>query len=303
MQPPHPERLERALLSLEGLSVADALGGFFEFGRPLVLQWACASRKLPACTWHWTDDTAMALSIVAGLREHGAIDQDWLAADFAARYERWRGYGPATRAMLKRIRQGEDWRAASQSLFGGTGSYGNGGAMRIAPLGAYFADDPAALVEQAHLATVITHAHPEAVAGAIAVALAAGQAVQRPADPPAAFLDAVIADVPASLVRDGLISARDLPRTTPIAAVVAALGNGRNVSAQDTVPFALWCAAQHLRSFEEMIWLTLSGGGDCDTTCAIAGGVVALSAGVASIPAAWRASREPLPDLNRAENP
>jgi ADP-ribosylglycohydrolase len=303
MQPTHPERLNRALLSLEGLSVADALGGFFEFGRSSVIQRVCATRQLPRGVWHWTDDTAMALSIVADLREHGAIDQDWLAADFAARYERWRGYGPSTRAMLKRIGQGEDWRAASQALFGGGGSYGNGGAMRVAPLGAYFADDPAAVVEQARLATVITHAHPEAVAGAIAVALAAAQAVQRPADPPAAFLDAVIAGVPPSLVREGLLAARDLPRATPIEAVVTALGNGRNISAQDTVPFALWCAAQRLGSFEEAIWLTLSGGGDCDTTCAIAGGVVALSAGITSIPPAWRAAREPLPDLNPTEKP
>ena len=187
MQPTHPERLERALLSLEGLSVADALGGFFEFGRSSVIQRVCATRQLPRGIWHWTDDTAMALSIVAGLGEHAAVDQDWLAADFAKRYERWRGYGPSTRAMLKRIGQGEDWRAASQALFGGGGSYGNGGAMRVAPLGAYFADDPAALVEQARLATVITHAHPEAVAGAIAVALAAAQAVQRPAGRPSSW--------------------------------------------------------------------------------------------------------------------
>ena len=113
----------------------------------------------------------------------------------------------------------------------------------------------------------------------------------------------MIAGVPPSLVREGLLAARDLPLATPIEAVVAALGNGANISAQDTVPFALWCAAQRLNSFEEAIWLTLSGGGDCDTTCAIAGGVVVLAAGITSIPPAWRASREPLPDLNPAEQP
>lgn len=302
MPPTHSERLARALASLEGLSVADALGGFFEFGRSSVIQRVCAMRVLPGGAWHWTDDTAMALSVVACLSAHAAIDQDWLAADFAARYERRRGYGPATRAMLKRIRQGDDWRAASQSLFGGSGSYGNGGAMRVAPLGAYFADDPAALVEQARLATVVTHVHPEAVAGSIAVARAAAQAASAPSSDPAAFLEAAIAATPASLVRDGLIAARDLPRAAPIGEVVAALGNGAKISAQDTVPFAVWCAAQHLRSYEEAIWLTLSGGGDCDTTCAIVGGIVALSAGVPSIPPAWRAAREPLPDLSRTES-
>ena len=302
MHPTHPERLERALLSLEGLSVGDALGGFFEFGRSSVIQRVCATRTLPRGVWRWTDDTAMALSLVAALDRGQAIDQDWLARDFAERYDRRRGYGPATRAVLKRIRQGDDWRAVSPALFAGSGSYGNGGPMRVAPLGAYFADDPAALAEQSRLATVITHAHPEAVAGSLAVAAAAALAAAGAGDP-AAFLGAVIEAVPPSLVRAGLIAARDLPPAAPINAVVAALGNGANISAQDTVPFAIWCAARHLRSFEEAIWLALSGGGDCDTTCAITGGVVALSAGLDSIPPAWRAAREPLPALSQTENP
>lgn len=301
MENTHPKRLERALLSLEGLSVGDALGGFFEFGRSSVIQRVCATRTLPRGAWRWTDDTAMALSVVACLREHGTVDQDWLAGDFAARYERQRGYGPATRAVIKRIRLGDDWRDISQALFAGTGSYGNGGPMRVAPLGAYFADDPAALVEQARLATVVTHAHPEAVAGSLAVAVAAAQASAGPSEP-AEFLDAVIAAVPESLVRAGLIAARKLPLATQINAVVAALGNGTGISAQDTVPFAVWCAAQRQRSYEEAIWLALSGGGDCDTICAITGGIVALSAGLDTIPPAWRAAREPLPDLSQAEN-
>jgi len=41
--------------------------------------------------------------------------------------------------------------------------------------------------------------------------------------------------------------------------------------------------------------LTVSGLGDRDTTCAMVGGIVALSAGAASIPDAWVAARELLP--------
>ena len=76
---------------------------------------------------------------------------------------------------------------------------------------------------------------------------------------------------------------------------VAALGNGSGVSAQDTVPFALWCASQHLDDYAAALWLTVSGLGDRDTTCAIAGGVAALCTGVEGIPGAWRSAREPLP--------
>jgi ADP-ribosylglycohydrolase len=68
------------------------------------------------------------------------------------------------------------------------------------------------------------------------------------------------------------------------------------VAGPDTVPFALWCAAQHLDDYEAALWLTVSGLGDRDTTCAIVGGIVALFTGTDGIPAEWRHAREPLPD-------
>ena len=43
-------------------------------------------------------------------------------------------------------------------------------------------------------------------------------------------------------------------------------------------------------------WLTVSGLGDRDTTCAIVGGIVACYVGEEGIPAAWLQAREPLPD-------
>ncbi len=66
------------------------------------------------------------------------------------------------------------------------------------------------------------------------------------------------------------------------------------MSAQDAVPFCLWSAAYRLDHFEEALWRTAKGGGDCDTTCAIVGGIVALSA--QAIPAAWPEHREALPE-------
>ena len=74
------------------------------------------------------------------------------------------------------------------------------------------------------------------------------------------------------------------------------LGNGVKVSAQDTVPFCLWCAAKYLDNYEEAMWATVSALGDRDTTCAIVGGIVACYTGVEGIPPDWLAAREPLPD-------
>ncbi len=66
------------------------------------------------------------------------------------------------------------------------------------------------------------------------------------------------------------------------------------MTAQDTVPFALWCAARHLQNYHEAMFTTLEGDGDSDTNCAIVGSIVALRVGAEGIPASWLNSREPL---------
>ena len=76
---------------------------------------------------------------------------------------------------------------------------------------------------------------------------------------------------------------------------VAVLGNGTGLSAQDTVPFALWCAAQHLDDHEAALWLTVSGLGDRDTT----GAIMACAVGAEGIRSAWLQAREPLPNWRR----
>ena len=110
--------------------------------------------------------------------------------------------------------------------------------------------------------------------------------------------------IPESEVAAKVRQARNLQDDITINTAAAILGNGTKVSAQDTVPFALWCAAQHLDNYQEALWLTVSGLGDRDTTCAIAGGIVVLYSGVESIPDIWLSAREALPkwiDLNKEE--
>jgi ADP-ribosylglycohydrolase len=257
-------------------------------------------RAVPAPPWFFTDDTVMALSILETLAEHREINPDSLAISFAGRYDASRGYGPAMHKLLPTIRrQPQSWRTEAAALFRGQGSFGNGSAMRVAPLGAYFADDPERITEQASLSSISTHSHPEAVAGAVAVAVATGLAWQmkNSAEPPNSqeFLQHVHQHLPDSYVRKGIRNAIELPPEASIETAVARLGNGSAVTAPDTVPFALWCAARHLGSYEAALWATVSGLGDRDTTCAIVGGIVVMYAGVESIPAEWLQHREQIP--------
>ena len=290
---------DRARLALDGLSVGDAFGEGY-FVSPSMVESLIADRYLLRPPWHWTDDTNMACSLVQNLQKYGQIEQNELAQEFAARYDISRSYGPAMHGLLENIRLGVAWQTATRWLFEGQGSWGNGAAMRVAPLGAYFADDLHAAIKNAALSAQITHTHPEAVAGTIAVSVAAALAHQmrNAPDPPtrAAFIDAILPYIPPSIVREKCRHARDLTPDCSVRLAVAALGNGTGISAQDTVPFCLWCAGEKLTNYEEALWLTVSGLGDRDTTCAIVGGIVPLFAGRASIPALWLENREPLPE-------
>ncbi|MEW2520965.1 ADP-ribosylglycohydrolase family protein [Actinacidiphila alni] len=288
------DRAARALASLRGLAVGDALGSqFFVPANYSALQ----DGQLPPGTWGWTDDTEMACSILSVLTEHGRIDQDALALSFAEHHDFDRGYGPAVNRMLRLIRQeGADWRELAAGLFNGQGSWGNGAAMRVAPLGAWYAGDAVQATHQAEISAYTTHQHREAVVGAMAVAAAAAL-VADPAGPatPSDLLGAVLDLVPRSAVHAGVRRARDMLDYADVATVAAVLGCGRRTSAHDTVPFALWAAARHLDDYERAFWTTARAGGDIDTTCAIVGGIVA-SRPAGAPPATWAERTEVLPD-------
>jgi ADP-ribosylglycohydrolase len=296
----HDSRMRRAMIALDGLSVGDAFGEcFFAIGTdPYAWQQHLANREPPVGRWRYTDDTEMALAILEVLERHQRIDQDDLAETFARRYacDDRRGYGGMAHRILMELGAGRPWQAVSSAVFNGSGSLGNGGAMRAAPLGAYFADDLPTLIEQAKLSAQVTHWHPEGQAGAIAVAVAAAFASEHAseADIGIPMLRHVVEHTPAGAVREGLERALKFPFTAVPESAAYVLGNGSRVTAPDTVPFALWCAALHPTSYVDAIWTSVSVGGDIDTNCAIVGGIVALSAGRDSIPAGWLTARETL---------
>ena len=302
------EPIEAARVSLLGLGVGDAFGQMLEdYGGELARRAAkrLISMKRP---WRWTDDTAMALSIVEQLERRGAIDPDELGAAFARRFTRepGRGYGAGAIGLLTRVAAGASACAEAAAMFGGKGSYGNGAAMRAAPIGAFFAPDLPRVRDEALRSASPTHTHPDGAAGAAAVAIAA--ALARTGAAPSDLLAEVARWTPESRVRDGLRRAAELGLGFDVQLAGEELGTGSNISAHDTVPFAVWVAARHLGSYEEALWtvtahpgldLSISGttfsAVDRDTLGAIVGGVVACATGSDGIPLLWREATEALP--------
>ncbi len=316
----HAARMARAAIALDASSVGDALGEtcFRDENFEAILEDPRATANGP---WPWTDDTAMALGIYEVLDEHGDINQDALARRFASRYRAapWRGYGGGAHRLLSQILGGIPWRNAAELIFPG-GSFGNGSAMRIAPLAGYFAeDDYSVIAQQARLSAGITHAHPEGIVGGVAVAVAGAYAWKHRASradeaTKRGLFGVVLEHTPRSEVREGIERAAaltlELPRETAvrlldhgtttrafdtsIVPIVRELGNGSRISCQDTVPFCIWSAARHLDNYEAAIVNTIRVGGDIDTNCAIVGGIVGLAVGRDGIPSDWLRDREEL---------
>ncbi len=278
--------------TLAGHSVGDAL-------RARYLVPGNRPGSIPAPPWPWTDDTEQACCLVACLdegdvdRDGSDFDRDRFAEMLGRHHDPGRDYGPGAVVMLRAIREGLPWPIAAAAAFDGQGSAGNGAAMRAAPLGAWHADSLARAATQGARAAEVTHAHPEGIAGGVAVTVAAaGAAAGRLGGHRPDLLGVAAGHTGAGRVRDGLAAAR---RITGAAQAAEELGCGARAMARDTVPFALWVAARHLDDYPAAIAACVSAGGDVDTTCAIAGGVVAAYTGLPGIPAAWLAAREPLP--------
>lgn len=288
---------EAATRSLHGLALGDAFGATWFFRPAEEVEQLIEARQVSPGPWPWTDDTAMGISLYRMLRDRGQVVQSTLADLFARAYaaDPYRNYGPSMHGVLRAIGEGEPWQAVTTAQFGGQGSWGNGAAMRVAPLGAWFAEDLDRVVEQAALSAAVTHAHHEATAGAVAVAVAAALAVRQVRAEE--LLSQVVARTPDSEVATRLRLVADRDFTLHPQWIAGEVGCGNQISAPDTVPYAIWCAARHLDDLVEALWATASAGGDIDTTCAIVGGIVAGRTGLDAVPAEWLDAREPLPSL------
>jgi len=169
---------DRARGALLGTLVGDALGMPYE-GLPrdrLPEDIGFRDVRLGAGTY--TDDTEMTVALAESLLRCDVVDEDDVSRAFLAAYDPRRGYGSGTVEVLERIAGGLAGPQAARRSFGGRGSFGNGAAMRVAPVAVRFYDDSVLLDSQARRSAQVTHAHDVGINGDAvhAVAMAAGRA-------------------------------------------------------------------------------------------------------------------------------
>jgi ADP-ribosylglycohydrolase len=292
------QRIQNALKALTGVSIGDAFGDSF-FGDPESISGNIQERTVPATSkWEFTDDTVMSIAVFEELELDGTIDQTRLVAKFCRNHNHDpnRGYGATARRILREIEAGETWETVSKNAFEGQGSMGNGAAMRVCPIGAYYYDDLQKVKELAKLSAEVTHYNHEAIVGAMAVAVATALAArfrfENIAVSPIGFIDLVLAELPGSDTTSKISKSKSVSSNYHMESIRSILGNGVNMTSQDTVPFVIWCAAHHLYHFEEALWKAVSILGDRDTICAMVAGIVVLSSPEHTVPEAWKNSVE-----------
>jgi poly(ADP-ribose) glycohydrolase ARH3 len=178
---------------------------------------------------------------------------------------------------------------AAKTLYGGEGSFGNGAAMRVAPVGLFFRDDDD-LYDKARLSATVTHAHPIGVDGAAVQARAVAQAVNldpREPFPVERFLCTLLDTTQTQEMRGKLESVRDAihEKVSPRKAI-RALGQG--VAVHRSQPFAIYAFVRHPGTFEHCLFCAALNGGDRDTLGAMACAISGAYLGLEGIPQVWR---------------
>jgi len=173
----------RAIGSLVGLAIGDAMGAPYEFSPRgfLVANHYGEGGVHGVSKGEWTDDTSMALCIAKSLidcRGFDANDQmrrylDWYEHGYFCTRERCFDIGATVRTALQNYKRSGD----PYSGVAGDGNSGNGSLMRIAPIAIFYKDDKEALVEYAAKSSQTTHKSQLAVDACVVYAQLIAKAI------------------------------------------------------------------------------------------------------------------------------
>lgn len=224
-----------------GAIVGDVIGSFFEHSRLKVYDFDLFYPRSK-----FTDDAVMTLAVAEWLMSSADKSKDDLVRimqDFGCKYP-GAGYGYRFNLWLN----SEDPQPY--------GSWGNGSAMRVSPVGLY-ADTLDEALELAKVTAEVSHNHPAGIAGAQAVAAAVWMARNGHSK---------------EKIREYIMCRFNYDLTRTIEEIRPTYQ--WDVSCQESVPEAI-IAFLDGKDFEDVVRLAVSLGGDADTQAAIAGSIAA----------------------------
>jgi ADP-ribosyl-[dinitrogen reductase] hydrolase len=277
-------QLDRAVGTILGSAVGDALGAPYEFKPPVAPD--VEVRMSGGGGWEkgeWTDDTSMAIPIARvlarGQRLEGPALDELLAA-WAGWAREAKDVGIQTRAVLEGLNGDNTALAALASarrvhdLSGRSG--GNGTLMRTGPVALGYLDDLPGLVVAARAVSDLTHFEQDAGDACVIWSVAIRHAVLTGIADVRVGVESLPSDRQARWLR--LVAEAEAKQPADIA------NNGWVVAAFQ----AAWSAIFHGTGFADVVDRAVRAGYDTDTVAAIAGSLIGAATGASAIPAIWR---------------
>lgn len=282
LYPVMKKKLSKFIGSLIGTAVGDSLGARME-GAP-------GFQPIHEIGPRYTDDTVMTLGVAESLIERRGYDY-WDMTDRLVRnYEQepWRRYGTGTPRIFRMMKSGRMGFGMLDRQIYPEGSFGNGAAMRVSPVGLFYYDDSRTLREIAYHTASITHSNELALEGAAIQACAVALAVLT--DPKnikaREFVGALRMFTKPGPYQEKLKAiVRLLDEKAGKVQVVKELGNG--VEALNSVPTAIYAFLAN-PDFESAVTYAVSLGGDTDTIGAMCGAIAGACGGIDTLPDRWK---------------
>jgi ADP-ribosyl-[dinitrogen reductase] hydrolase len=294
-----PTAVDRFTGCLLGMAIGDALGvagagrsraevaatfGTLSGYQPL----RDADGMLLSAAGQMSDNSELALCLVESMATSGGF-VDPLTAGF--RFTRLlhgdhaHFLGATTRTALIHAEESGDY----QSGLGGEVTAGVGAAARVAPVGLVHAlgrFNPELLTREVLRACLITHAHPEAINGALAIAYAVDRLVRRETPP-----DMLVSDVLAFIDEDRVagqlrVAERMLRAGSPRDDDAALERIGTSGYVAEAVAAALYLVAAHDGDFEQATLAAANAGGASDAIGAMVGALTGAWVGAQRLPSA-----------------
>lgn len=290
------------IATLVGCAIGDALGNPFEMKpavSPLLVRWD-GQFKAGGTFWkgeagQYTDDTLMSIALASSLIDKQCFDPEDVAKAYLAWYDsgNTRGIGTTTAGAIVNLKNGASWQESGLThSFDGLPAGGNGTAMRAAPIGLAYRKNLEQLLSVAMQDASITHNSDEPKMGSIAVAL--GTALLSMGDVPVvkgssvgAFAAVInVLSATECMVTEKMKFAYQLWQDE-VAPRQALAQIGTSGYVPETVAAAFYCLAA-TDNFKDCVVMAVKGGGDTDTTAAVAGALAGTYYGLDGIPEEYK---------------
>ena len=271
--------------------MGDAFGAGFEGMSPdrATFHLSNLSKKFSR---NYTDDTDMTLALAESVVQTAGVDPEDIAKQFILHCDLTRGYAIGTIKAVLALRAGLKWHQVGRMVFE-NGSFGNGAAMRVSPVGLFYHPDLDKIQEEAIKQANITHLHPLGQWGAVMQACCVGLAVTQ--NPKGPFKkEQMVTNLREVLWRGQIEYMKALNKIEELVAqkrklqarqVVQVFGNG--VEALFSVPSACYIAITYSPDFCDAVQAAISLGGDTDTIAGMVGAIVGTHVGEKGLPADW----------------